>query len=411
MNVERLVRVMLLHLFAAFCFSGRGQAGDVVISQIYGGGGNSWAVFKNDFVELYNRTGLPVDLSGWSVQYASATGSTWSVTPLSGLIQPRRYYLIQLGSGGSTGADLPTPDATGTTNMSATAGKVSLVDSTSGRSGACPTAGIMDLVGYGSTANCFEGHPIANLSSTLGAIRSGELDTGDNAADFVVAAPSPRNSSYVPLPVQLVAFTGSRGEPGEVVLQWTTISEVNNFGFYVQRKRSGDQLFSDLPQGFVPGQGTSLVRHDYLYFDRNALSERCSYRLKQVDLDGTANYSDTIRIEGATTGVPGESGSAFALHQNYPNPFNPTTTFEYTVGGVVALSRALSSGVEGHECTNVRLVVFDLLGREVAVLVNAGKPAGSHSVEFDGTGLPSGVYIYQLIAGPYVERRKMMLMK
>jgi hypothetical protein len=269
----------------------------------------------------------------------------------------------------------------------------------------------MDLVGYGSTASCFEGHPLANLSSTLGAIRIGDQDTGDNASDFVLAAPSPRNSSYVPLPVQLVAFTGSRGEPGEVALQWTTISEVNNFGFYVQRKKSEDQLFGDIPDSFVPGQGTSLVRHDYSYLDRNALSDRCDYRLRQVDLDGTANYSDTIRIEGATTGVPGESGSTFALHQNYPNPFNPTTTCEYTVGGVVALNGALSSGVEGHACTNVSLVVFDLLGREVAVLVNARKPAGSHSVKFYGTGLSSGVYIYQLIAGPYVERRKMMLMR
>lgn len=402
MNIGRRVRMTLVYLIAAVCFSTGAEAGDVVISQIYGGGGNSGAVFKNDFVELYNRTGLPVDLSGWSVQYASAAGSTWAVTLLSGLIQPRRYYLIQVGSGGSTGADLPTPDAAGTTNMSATAGKVILVDSTSARSGACPTGGIVDLVGYGSTANCFEGHPIANLSSTLGAIRSGELDTDDNAADFVVAAPSPRNSSYVPLPVQLVAFTGSRGEPGEVVLQWTTISEVNNFGFYVQRKKSEDQLFGDIPDGFVPGQGTSLVRHDYSFLDRNALSDRCDYRLRQVDLDGTVNYSDTISIEGATTGVPGESGSTFGLYQNHPNPFNPSTVVTYSIGG----TRDQGLGVR-----DVRLGVYDLLGREVALLVNARKPAGSYSVNFDGSALSSGVYIYQFIAGPYVERRKMILMK
>jgi predicted extracellular nuclease len=171
----------------------------VVVSQVYGGGGNSGAAYKNDFIELYNRGSGPVSLNGWSVQYASAAGTTWLVTDLTDFsLQPGQHYLVQeaLGAGGTL--NLPPPDATGTTAMSATAGKVALVSSTTALSGACPTGGsIMDFVGYGTTANCFEGSgPTAAPSNTTAALRkgAGATDTNDNAADFEIAAPNPRNS-------------------------------------------------------------------------------------------------------------------------------------------------------------------------------------------------------------------------
>src|SRR2546428_12079276 len=131
----------------------------VVISQIYGGGGNSGATFKNDFIELFNIGNQTVILTGWSVQVATATGTSWSVTNLTATsLAPGQYYLIQeaAGSGGTT--NLPTPEATGTIAMSATAGKVALVNTTTAMTGSCPGgASIRDFVGYGSTANCFEG--------------------------------------------------------------------------------------------------------------------------------------------------------------------------------------------------------------------------------------------------------------
>ena len=111
----------------------------MVISQVYGGGGNSGATYKNDFVELFNPTAAPVTLAGWSVQYASSTGTSWQVTPLPTLtLQPGQYLLVQeaLGAAGTT--NLPTPDATGTISMSATAGKVALVSSTTALSGLVP---------------------------------------------------------------------------------------------------------------------------------------------------------------------------------------------------------------------------------------------------------------------------------
>ena len=104
-----------------------GATSTVVVSQLFAGGGNAGAPYTNDFVELVNRGGTAVDVSGWTVQYASASAATWQSTALAGSIQPGRYYLVQLASTAAVGAPLPTPDATGTTNLAATGGKVALV--------------------------------------------------------------------------------------------------------------------------------------------------------------------------------------------------------------------------------------------------------------------------------------------
>ncbi|MFD0888935.1 lamin tail domain-containing protein, partial [Streptosporangium algeriense] len=178
------------------------EPGTVVISQVYGAGGNSGAPLANDFVELFNRSSAPVPLDGWSVQYGSATGTgnfaANPVVPLSGTLEPGRYHLIQL-AGGGTGAPLPTPDATGTANMSAASGKVVLVRSAQGlacNGGSAPcspeqSALIADLVGYG-TANYAEGTPAPTLSVTTAALRGdhGCADTDANGADLVSASPA-----------------------------------------------------------------------------------------------------------------------------------------------------------------------------------------------------------------------------
>lgn len=176
---------------------------DITISQIYGGGGNSGSNFTNDYIELFNRGTVAVDFTGWSVQYASATGTTWQVTNLSGTLQPGHYYLVQeaAGTGGTT--LLPAPDATGSIAMSSTSGKVALVNTTSPLSGPPMNpellAAIVDLVGYG-TASFFEGDSAAPAASnTTAALRKsgGMTDTDDNAADFDTGSPNPRNSVTV----------------------------------------------------------------------------------------------------------------------------------------------------------------------------------------------------------------------
>jgi hypothetical protein len=176
----------------------------VKISQIYGGGGNSGATYTNDFFEIFNQSNSPVDISNWSIQQRSATGTTWSVTrlcPVSGscMLGAGHYYLVQLaaGTGGTTA--LPTADAVGTVNLGAASGQVALLANTVqlSSSSACPTGnGIVDFVGYGSS-NCSESSPTGAPSNTASVVRKGNgcTDTDNNANDFVVVGPIPRNST------------------------------------------------------------------------------------------------------------------------------------------------------------------------------------------------------------------------
>ena len=173
--------------------------GSVVISEVYGGGGNAGATYTNDYIELYNRTAGTISLAGWSVQYASAAGTSWQVTALTGSIGPGKYYLVQEAAGAGGTTPLPTPEATGSIPMSATAGKVALVQNSTALTGSCPTGThISDFVGYGTTANCFEGSgstPAPSNTTSVIRLGDGATDTDNNAADFVSGAPDPDNGT------------------------------------------------------------------------------------------------------------------------------------------------------------------------------------------------------------------------
>ena len=231
--------LLLLPLAGRAQITGTSASTTVVISQIYGGGGNASASFTNDFIELHNISAVSQVLSNYSVQYASATGTAaYAVTalPASVTIPAGGYYLIQEASGGVLGSALPLPtaDATGTINMSATAGKVALVSSTTALSGACPAAAtVVDFVGFGS-ANCFEG-TVAGSSSgnafsiirlaSSGTATTGCKETNNNGADFTTASPpTPRNSASAavscavatPAPT-ITSFTPTSGPVGTTV--------------------------------------------------------------------------------------------------------------------------------------------------------------------------------------------------
>jgi hypothetical protein len=185
-------------------------AGTVKISQVYGGGGNSGSLFSNDFVELFNTSNVAVDISGWSLQYGSATGTVnlgactncLTVLPSGSTIAPCGYFLVQLAAGATPSNPLPTPDyaapAATANNLSASAGKIGLkADALT-----TPCTGTFeDLIGYG-TANCFETAAAGGLSNTTAVLRNngGLDDTDNNSADCTVAAPAPRNSSSPPNP-------------------------------------------------------------------------------------------------------------------------------------------------------------------------------------------------------------------
>src|SRR5919197_1014819 len=176
----------------------------LVISQQYGGGGNSGATWRSDYVEIFNPTSSAVSVSGWSVQYASAAGSftVSNTTMLSGSVQPYSYYLVKEADGANitTTLPLPTPDAIGTIAMSATAAKVALVSSTSVIT-SCTSTSVVDLIGYGATATCFEGTaPAPGLSNTTADLRAngGCIDNDQNSTDFTAGTPNPRNSASPP---------------------------------------------------------------------------------------------------------------------------------------------------------------------------------------------------------------------
>ena len=195
-----LVFALLAAVGALAVPSARGASPDLVVSQVFAGGGNSGAPFANDFVELFNRGSTPVDVGSWTVQYASSAGTSWQVTTLAGTIAPGRHYLVQL-AGGTVGAALPTPDATGTSNLAVSGGKVAIVrDATpltcGAAAGSCSAvATVADLVGYGTAAD-YEGAAAPAIDNTTAATRAGDgcVDTDANASDFTAAAPVPRNT-------------------------------------------------------------------------------------------------------------------------------------------------------------------------------------------------------------------------
>jgi hypothetical protein len=203
--------------------------------------------------------------------------------------------------------------------------------------------------------------------------------------------------SNAALPIELASFAAVSLD-SRVTLNWRTASEVNNYGFEVQKDTAREQnLFVTIPGSFLRGHGTSLEPQSYSFIDSAAKPGAWVYRLRQLDLDGTEHFSDPVRVTVTTTGVGEDPStpSAFALHQNYPNPFNPKTVISY----------------QSPVASRVRLVVYDMLGREVATLMDGMMGPGRHEVPFDATGLASGIYMYRLTAGERVESRKMLLMK
>jgi len=233
----------------------------VVISQVYGGGGNSGAPYQNDFVELFNAGASAQSLLGWSVQYTSATGTgTFSSgkTNLSGSIGAGKYYLVQLASQAAVGAPLPIADATGTVNMSASAGKVVLASTSVGLncngSTASPCTGtdlgsIVDLVGYG-TANYFEGTgPAPGLSNTTAGVRAGGgcTDTNNNSTDFTAAAPNPRNSTSSANPCSGLPLSITNSSP----LPAGTVNQPYSVTFAASGGSGSGYVFSQ-PSGTVP---------------------------------------------------------------------------------------------------------------------------------------------------------------
>ncbi len=185
-------------------------------------------------------------------------------------------------------------------------------------------------------------------------------------------------------PVELVSFTGTANRTN-TDLRWSTATELNNYGFEIQRKAIDNWN----KVGFVDGNGTTNTPKTYSYTDNDLSSGKYSYRLKQIDRDGKFTYSQSIEV------TIGEVPKEFALAQNYPNPFNPSTVISYQLPANSAVS----------------LKVFDAIGREIATLVNEVKEAGSYSVQFNASHLSNGIYFYTIKAGNFTATKKLTLLK
>lgn len=192
------------------------------------------------------------------------------------------------------------------------------------------------------------------------------------------------NKCEEPLPVELTTFT-AQVIGSSIKLQWETATEVNNFGFEIERVIEGS-LWEKI--SFVEGHGNSNSPKQYSYIDEKPITGKSKYRLKQIDLDGKYEYSEEIEVEI-------EILNKYELSQNYPNPFNPSTTIKFSLA---------ESGL-------VELEVYNTLGERVTQLINREMEKGNHTVEFNARNLPSGIYFYRLTAGNFVEVKRMILIK
>jgi len=360
----------------------------VVISQVYGGGGNSGATLKNDFIELFNRGTTTVSLAGWSVQYASTVGSTWSRTDLSGAIAPGHYYLIQEAQGAGGTVDLPAPDALGSIAMHQAAGKVVLIASqTTIPSGTvCPTgSSLVDKVGYGSGTDCYEGPgPAPTSSNTTAALRLGEgwIDTDDNAADFTAVAPNPRTTESPSNPGLPTAGIDAPISGQTLFGASTTISgtaddlggSVTSVAVTIQRS-SDDSYWTGSTwsptQTWLAASGTASWTYDWT-FDPASQDGTPAYTVVARATDDVGNTGSTT-VTGVIVDNTAPSGAGISINGGAA----------YTLSRDVTLTLAATAAREMRFSNdNVTWSGWEAYGASKAWTLSAGDGPKTVSVEY-----------------------------
>lgn len=312
------------------------------------------------------------------------------IHPTYPYVMPPEYqdypYQTQPGSMGLIKPDVAAP-GNGTTST----GLNGTYQSFSGTSGATPhLAGTIALM---LGANPFLEPSDVSRILQLTAVEKGDPGKDNRYGAGRVDAFDAYTQAVNEIPVELSSFSVDIVRD-DVILKWSTATEINNEGFEVQRAFLHNEFGKSpyAPISFVQGAGTTTEQQDYTYADKQLQPGVYFYRLKQKDFDGSFEYSQEISIE---VSYPSE----FSLMQNYPNPFNPMTIIEYSLS----------------ERAEVKIIVYSILGEQIATLVNMAKEPGYHKYYFEATGLPSGAYIYQLQAtgsnGTFIESKKMMFIK
>jgi predicted extracellular nuclease len=376
---------VLAALLAALCMPAVSSAivatpvgADIVISQVYGGGGNTGALYKNDFIELFNRSGTAVNIGGWSVQYASATGSGWTVTtiPAGIVLDPGKYFLVREAAG-ATGTTEVIGDITGTLSMGGTGGKVALVNTATALSGLAPAIGsYVDLVGYGGVSpGGFEGsNPTLATANTTAALRksAGCVDTNDNRTDFAITAPTPRNNSLAASvcpgvvvapsekPIQLTTCPDSAsfdaGSPTSVGLVATDLDSIVNNVSITSGARAGISLTSFIAAGSAGGNASVNLSADaslppgsfpvdITFTNSDNQSATCKVTLKaagtstipQIQGSGAASpFKDTVQTTDGV--ITMKVGSGFFMQDLNGDGDSTTSDGIFVFGGTTTAS-------------------------------------------------------------------------
>ena len=374
----------------------------VVISQVYGGGGNSGAIYTNDYIELFNRGSAAVTMTGWSVQYNSATGvGAWQVTNIPTFtLQPGQYYLIQEAAGTGTPQALPTPDVTGAINMSGTTGRVVLVSTQTALPGTpCPSgSSVIDMVGFGPTVTCSEGTPTPVLTNATAAIRnsSGCVDTDNNSADFTVATPTPRN-------------TGTPLAPCGAAVPTLSASALTAFGNVCLNTTSTANSFTITGTNLSTANVTVAALAGYTYSTTAAGTYTSALSLTQAG----GSYSQQIFVKLTPTAVQSYNGNIVVGGGGASASINVAATGagvntipSLTSGAATAItnsSATVAGTITATGCTAV--TAYGIEYSTTAGFANgAGTPAPSSNLAGSGftsalSGLnPGTVYYYHSYA-------------
>ncbi len=371
-----------------FAFSQvRFAAGELVITQYYEGSGS------NKYIEFTNVGDATIDFAV-TQYYALLYSNARADDPSSA--SPNNNYAFS-GTLVAGGIILLKNSASATPAYAVSAGTNSTICNFNGDDlvavslSNSSTAGVAwaartDVIGNGTTwgANKSFSRKISDVASSSNydaAIWTQYTNAQVDGANIVDNEYLSTYTGYSALPVELTSFTAASTGSATVVLKWTTATEVNNYGFEIEASTSSATGWENV--GFVEGHGNSNSPKEYSYIDNSGAT---SYRLKQVDTDGSFEYSDVVTVAG---------NSVNKLNQNYPNPFNPTTQISFSIAKV----------------SNVSISVYNALGQKVAEVLNQNMNAGSHTVNFNGSNLASGFYFYRLETPNYSKTMKMMLIK
>jgi len=348
-------------------------------------GGNNWALSptggNNDNLECVWLSAFKNTGNSSQLRLAvNLTGKTLDGTELFS------FYITRVTTGGGNATiNLRYSLNGGTSWVTFTNGSFSLNTKV-------PTAGTYEL----ASVNFPTGTTLDNNANAMVCVEVIPLSNGSKFDDILVDDGAIEGGA---LPIQLASFTGTVVNGNNVQLDWMTVTEVNNYGFFVQRRLQGDPNFTEIPNSFVPGHGTTLEPQYYSWTHQTVAPGSYEYRLRQVDLNGAQSFTQPVPIViESPTGVGNGSTvpAVFKLEQNYPNPFNPSTKISFSLA----------------EPNFTTLKLYNLLGQEVATLFNGMADAGrAYVINLDASNLGNGVYFYRLESGSKVDVRKMTLLK